>query len=401
MAAQSPQHLREAFDLFDTNKDGTISRDEFVAALVRKVPGCDNPITADEAHKEVDALDVNSDGVLSYEEFVQRWYSISPHLKLGISIDGIYHWLEVVCKGFSGLTSEEAMVAHFNDTYIKPKNEKRRMEGKGEFPQSKTFNGYINQHYLGAYCKTRSESKHVSYCELTCKEHVRSAADAGVSDGANEQADRAGGKHTGTANVFVSWYLDTPMSTLLSGLESYLVLHGRPRETTFFWICDFVIRQTDVGPDLEQLGACVEHVGQTALLATPYDAPGPLKRAYCVKELYYTALTAEKKGTKNLDLAMPPEDETLFQAKKTDYVNGGRRAIEESFRAVDVMHAQCMNVDEQNKILESISKLKGGAEGLNKTVRNLLLDQMGIKHLGEVGAKNTAEALKGSRLTAL
>ena len=145
----------------------------------------------------------------------------------------------------------------------------------------------------------------------------------------------------------------------------------------------------------------MKHVGQTALLATPYDAPGPLKRAYCVKELYYTALTAEKKGTKNLDLAMPPKDETLFRAKLNDRQNGGRQAIEESFQAVDVMHAQCMNVDEQNKILESILKLKGGAEGLNKTVRKLLLDQMETKHLGEIGAKKTAEALKGSRLTAL
>ena len=64
-------------------------------------------------------------------------------------------------------------------------------------------------------------------------------------------------------------------------------------------------------------------------------------------------------------------------------------------------NAKCLNLDEQKKILESISELEGGADGLNEKVRTLLKGKMEIEVLGEDGAKKTAKALKGSRLTAL
>ena len=97
---------------------------------------------------------------------------------------------------------------------------------------------------------------------------------------------KKGLKHFGAANVFVSWYLDTAISMLLATLEAHLVMKELPRKTTFFWICDFVIRQHDIKPDLKWLGECVAAVGRTALLTQPWDEPGALERAYCFQEVY-------------------------------------------------------------------------------------------------------------------
>ena len=52
-----------------------------------------------------------------------------------------------------------------------------------------------------------------------------------------------------------------------------------------------MIRQTNVGPDLELLGDCVSAIGHTVLLLEPWNDPQPLKRAYCIKEVYHTQVS--------------------------------------------------------------------------------------------------------------
>ena len=44
-------------------------------------------------------------------------------------------------------------------------------------------------------------------------------------------------------------------------------------------------------PDLALLGDCVSALGHTVLLMEPWHAPKPLKRAYCIKEVYHTQVS--------------------------------------------------------------------------------------------------------------
>ncbi len=123
--------------------------------------------------------------------------------------------------------------------------------------------------------------------------------------------------------MLVSWYLDTPIATLLAALESYLAVEGLPRKTTYFWICDFVIRQHDVKPDLEWLGECVAAVGHTALLVQPWDQPGTLARAYCIQEVYETQRTISRfdlamSGVQAVGLALRPRDERRAGARVSE-----------------------------------------------------------------------------------
>ena len=57
--------------------------------------------------------------------------------------------------------------------------------------------------------------------------------------------------------------LDADRHTLLDALDCFIEQKGLREENVFFWVCDFVIRQTDAKKDLESLGDCVSAVGHT------------------------------------------------------------------------------------------------------------------------------------------
>jgi hypothetical protein len=101
-----------------------------------------------------------------------------------------------------------------------------------------------------------------------------------------EWLQKQGSPHVGEATVFVSRSLAAPIKSLLDALANFLKEKRRLREKdTFFWVSDYVIRQTDVKTDLARLGDCVSAVGHTVLLMEPWHAAAPLERAYCITEV--------------------------------------------------------------------------------------------------------------------
>jgi hypothetical protein len=73
-------------------------------------------------------------------------------------------------------------------------------------------------------------------------------------------------------------------------------------------VCDNVIRQTDVKTDLVHLGDCVSAIGHTVLLLEPWNDPQPLKRAYCIKEVYHTQASGA-----TFDMVMSTEQQQAFE----------------------------------------------------------------------------------------
>ena len=124
--------------------------------------------------------------------------------------------------------------------------------GKPKFPENLAEDGYVNQYFVALWEKMHK----LAVCERLQKE---------------------GSPHVGEATVFVSWFLDTPIATLLDALANFLEQKGLREEDTFFWVCDYVIRQTDVKADLARLGDCVSAVGHTGwntIWGSPRDILG-------------------------------------------------------------------------------------------------------------------------------
>ena len=190
-------------------------------------------------------------------DIITQVAALPEHLRLGVTLPGMRELL-------SKLPSDA--VERVNAKMEKV-NAKMVAKGKLPFPKNVDVNGYINQFFITLW----EEEDKLTVCQRL----------------QNEESP-----HVGPANVFVSWFLETRIETLLDALGCYIKQKGLREEDTYFWVCDYVIRQTDVKTDLESLGDCVSALGHTVLLMEPWHAPKPLKRAYCIKEVYHTQVRA-------------------------------------------------------------------------------------------------------------
>ena len=198
---------------------------------------------------------------------LKRLAALPKHLRLGVTLPGMRELL-------SQLPSDAVEQVNLHSA---------------KYPPNKSVNGYINQFFaaLEAKGKESQPGDGLAVCE---------------------RLQKRGSPHVGEATVFVSWFLDTPIETLLDALGHFLEQKGLREEDTFFWVCDYVIRQTDVKTDLTYLGDCVSALGRTVLLMEPWSDPEPLKRAYCIKEVYHTQLSGAR-----LDMAMSTRQQQDFQ----------------------------------------------------------------------------------------
>ena len=205
-------------------------------------------------------------------------HELPEHLRLGVSLPGMQTLL-------SQLPPDAVKQANARIPFGK-----NPMKRKRKFPLNETINGYVNQSFFTKW----AQADGLTVCE---------------------RLQKAGSPHVGKATVFVSWTLSTPIETLLDALGVFLERQGLSRETTHFWVSDYVIRQTDVENDLTWLGDCIQAIGHTVLLMDQWTAPEPLTRAYCIKEIYNT-----EKGGAILDVMMSTKQQTAFdKALVTDF----------------------------------------------------------------------------------
>ena len=194
---------------------------------------------------------------------LKRLATLPKHLQLGVTLAGMRELLLKLPS--DALEQVNAQI---------PLDKKT---GEPKFPTNDTFNGYASQFFMNLWAKEPKEGQPEGDGLAVC-----------------ERLQKQGSPHVGEATHFVSWFLATTIETLLDALANYLEQKGLREEDTFFWVCDFVIRQTDVKKDLESLGDCVSALGHTVLLMEPWHAPKPLKRAYCIKEVYHTQVSVSE-----------------------------------------------------------------------------------------------------------
>eukprot|EP00964_Phaeocystis_antarctica_P045204 scaffold26009_cov42-Phaeocystis_antarctica.AAC.1 len=127
---------------------------------------------------------------------LERRAALPEHLRLGVTLAGMRELLwQLPIKA------------------VKKANAKIPLDkktGKPKFPKNYVANGYVNQFHI-----TRREMED----KLTVCQRLQAQ----------------GSPHVGEATVFVSWFLDTPLATLLDALAHFLQQKGLREEDTFFW----------------------------------------------------------------------------------------------------------------------------------------------------------------------
>ena len=119
---------------------------------------------------------------------------LPKHLRLGITVQGLKELVD---------SSPPDAVDQCNAAI--PKAE----DGTPLYPPNNCLNGYVNQHVI------KKGDSATSVCE---------------------RLQRQGSPHVGVAKIFVSWYLKTPMHTLVDALEQYLSQHPDVPRDTKFWV---------------------------------------------------------------------------------------------------------------------------------------------------------------------
>jgi tetratricopeptide (TPR) repeat protein len=180
-----------------------------------------------------------------------------------------------------------------------------------------------------------------------------------------EVLEARGDKAVGKATVFVSWALGQRVEALADALQRWLADHPeRDPAQTFFWVCDFCIRQTggDTKADVGRLGDMVRTIGTTVLFLDPWDAPAPLLRAWCLWEIYHTV-----DGGAALDVVMSTEQQARFAtALVKDF-----ESITMALSKIDVHKAETRKETDKALIMGAVAA-SVGAQRLNEIV----LEQM-------------------------
>ena len=252
--------------------------------------------------------------------------NLPERLTLGLSVDVI-----------------EKYIAFLPADAVEQCNEDRPTINGIRVPANAALNGYVNQWLVSKFSEANGGK---AICES-----LYERGDPGV----------------GVATVFVSWFLETPLKTLVDALRQYLRLHPELPPDTKFWVCDFVIRQStrqlDVTMnDVKRLGDCVRAVGHTVLLMEPFDNPMPLRRAYCIKEVFHTQASGAR-----FEVVMSAEQQAAFEtALVEDFAS-----ITKKLSEVDVRKAECRNPKDTEQILGELDREVGLTE-CNKAVFGLL-----------------------------
>ena len=216
--------------------------------LTPEEPASEEPVPEEEPEAAEPVMPPTEEQAAKRAAQLERLAALPEHLRLGVTLPGMR-------KLLSELPPDALEQVNLHNA---------------KYPPNDSENGYCNQYFITKWAKEAKEGQPEGDGLAVC-----------------ERLQKQGSPHVGEATVFVSWYLNTPITTLLDALANFLEQQGLREEDTYFWVCDYVIRQTDVKTDLAWLGECVSAVGHTVLLMEPWHAPAPLKRAYCIKEVLH------------------------------------------------------------------------------------------------------------------
>ena len=104
----------------------------------------------------------------------------------------------------------------------------------------------------------------------------------------------AGSSNVAAATILVTWSSEAPVLGLIDALELYVESTSLDPAATFFWICDFCVRQAadddSTAPDVVRSGEMIREIGHTVLYLEGWSSSPPaLTRSWILWELFNSA----------------------------------------------------------------------------------------------------------------
>lgn len=162
--------------------------------------------------------------------------------------------------------------------------------------------------------------------------------------------------------TFVSYARQTSFSKFVEALDHYFEsLKEVDRDQVFVWIDMFCANQAILSKEIgeedalsltsDQLSKClhdtISKFSRKVLVFEDWKDPAPLKRIWCVWELFGVAL-----ANQDVSIAMTPqaEDEYLLALQSAEQFEQVLQAL----AAIDVSRAKCFNAQDEKMIKEAI-----------------------------------------------
>lgn len=174
-------------------------------------------------------------------------------------------------------------------------------------------------------------------------------------------------KHTerADATVFVSHAWKYSIADVLDQLLEI----GEREPQTFFWFDILMVDQNNAPLHPKEFWtktfkSAITSIGRTIVVLSPWNDPVPLKRAWCLYELYCTMTSSNTK----LEIALPAsQKKDLKEAVLLD-----PDALLNVMMAVDAEEAECFLPEDREMIFSAIRSMEGGFHGLNINVKSQL-----------------------------
>ncbi len=204
---------------------------------------------------------------------------------------------------------------------------------------------------------------------------VQKRAPSGTSSYCNQlKSDPSTAHMVAEPTVFFSHAWGFCFLNVLAAMRSFVDAQPPGSAPAFFWFDTFSIDEhaTQELPQ-EWWGTtfrdAVEKIGHTAMMLSPWDAPVPLTRAWCLWELYCTVLAGAR-----FSVLLGPAEREAFECAMVDDFD----VVLAAFANIDVREAEAGSPEDQSMILTAAEAVPGGFGRLNAVAIKQLRDWIGI-----------------------
>jgi tetratricopeptide (TPR) repeat protein len=159
---------------------------------------------------------------------------------------------------------------------------------------------------------------------------------------------------------------------VVGALETFTAAQPDDTPEIYFWLDCFAIdeHKSQAATYTQQWWSstfkqAVQAVGHTLMLLSPWDAPEPLTRSWCLWELYCTIDTGC-----DFTVWLGPAERTALEAALLSNFN----AVLNAFSSIDVANAKASKIEDQEMIMGSVSSLPRGSDWLNMKAMEAMRD---------------------------